>query len=472
MGDSGTEYLRELRRVARRARLGVVLRRLVPAALAGFGAGFAYLVVRPFLPAAFTLGHPLVVPALLLGLALMAGAVVALAVRIDRTALAVHVDRSLGTRGLASAALELLEGRRSSAFADALIEDASITLRDAGPRRVIALPRPRLLPWTLAAAVLVALAGLVPYTLRDLFPARQPIDRVIAVLGGELEESARRLEEAALRQDLREGLELSRGLAQLGKDLAMQEAPAEELSQRLAEMERRVGQEYELALRRFREQSRPGGTGPGDGSGTGGGDVEPVPGSGEEDSGGEGFEQTDPSALPPGTRELAEALDLLRKLEERSGSRAAEKGRGADGTETADGRSADRTRTGDAGDEGNGTGVPGAAGGEEGQAGEADPSSSPTAGTSPVTDERGSPTDIAKADPAGTLETDVLVGEGEMARMLVRALPEAGGAAIGEERVLAEYRRQAESALSAEEVPLALRDYVKRYFTGIGMLGN
>jgi len=233
MGDSRAEYLHGLKRVARRARLAVVLRRLVGAALAGLGAGFAYLVVRPFLPAAFTPGHPLVAPVLLLGLALIAGAVVALAVRLDRAALAVQVDRSLGTRGLASAALELAEGRRSSAFADALLEDAAAALRDAGPRRVIARPRLRLLPWTLAAAVVVLIAGFSPYTLRDLFPARRPVDRVIAVLGGELEESARRLEEAAVRQDLREGLELSRELAQLGKDLAMQEAPAEELAQRL-----------------------------------------------------------------------------------------------------------------------------------------------------------------------------------------------------------------------------------------------
>ncbi len=138
-GRARAEYLHGLKRVARRARRAVVLRRLVSAALAGLGAGLAYLGVRPFLPAAFTLGHPWWYPVLLLGLALIAGAVVAFAVRLDRAALAVQVDRSLGTRGLASAALEIAEGRRSSAFADALLEDASSALRE---RRAPAHHRP------------------------------------------------------------------------------------------------------------------------------------------------------------------------------------------------------------------------------------------------------------------------------------------------------------------------------------------
>jgi hypothetical protein len=465
--DDGAEFLRGLGRVGRQARRAIVLRRLVPAALAGLVSGLAYLAVRPFLPPPFTLGHPLAVPGLLAAAALIAGAVAGFAVRIGRSALAVQADRSLGTRGLASAALELAEGRRSSTFAGALLEDAAAALRDDGPRRVIARPRLRLLPWTLAAAVLVLGAGLSPWTLRDLFPARKPPDRIIAILGGELEESGRKLEEAARGQDLRQGLELSRELQQLGKDLAMQDVPAEELSQRLSEMEGRVGGEYELMLQRFREQPRAAGTGPGDGSGTEGGDVAPMPGSGEDDPGGGNLEEIDPAALPPGAREMAEALDLLRDLQQRSASR------GSGGQEGADdgGGTADR-RPGDAAGTGDGSGEPGPTGSDEGAGAEGDPSAGSTAGTSPVTDERGPATDIARGEPGELLDTGAPVGEGEMARMLMRALPESTGAAIGEERVPAEYRRQAESALAAEEVPLALRDYVRHYFTGTGVLGN
>jgi hypothetical protein len=456
--DYGAEYLRELRRVARRARVAVVLRRVVPGCLAGLAAGFVYLAVRPFLPPAFTLVHPLVVPGLLLAAGSLAGAVVGCAIRIGRAELAVQADRSLGTRGLASAALEVAEGRRSSAFADPLLEDAASGLRSAGPRRIIGTPRLRLLPWTLVVAALVIAAGLLPFTLRDLFPGRQPVDRRIAVLGGELEESGRRLEVESRRQDLRQGLELSRELQQLGKDLQMQEGSAEELSQRLSELESRIGQAYELMLQRFQDQRQPAGTGPDSGSASGGGNTEPVPGSGHDDPGGQAPEKIDPSTLPPEARELAEALGLLQQLKERSASK---RGSGGDGEE---GGSPGEPRA-----EGEGSGT---AAGDESAGNEGDPNASPKAGTAAVTDEPGPPSEIARSEPGAPLKADSPVGEGEMARMLVRALPEAGGVATAEEQVLGEYRKQAESALAAEQVPLALREYVKGYFTGIGVLGK
>jgi hypothetical protein len=92
------------------------------------------------------------------------------------------------------------------------------------------------------------------------------------------------------------------------------------------------------------------------------------------------------------------------------------------------------------------------------------------AGTAPVPDEPGPASDIAQGKPGEPLKAEPQVGEGEMARMLVRALPEATRAATGEEAALGEYRRQAEGALAAEQVPLALREYVRGYFTGIGVL--
>jgi hypothetical protein len=454
--DHGAEYLRELGRVARRARLIVVLRRLVPGSLAGLAAGFVYLVVRPFLPPAFTLFHPLVVPGLLLAAGSLAGVAVGCAVPIGRPALAVQVDRSLGTRGLASAALEVAEGRRSSAFAAPLLEDAASGLRRAGPRRIVAAPRLRLLPWTLAAAALVTAAGLLPFTLRDLFPARQPVDARLAVLGGELEESGRRLEQESRRKDLRQGLELSRELQQLGKALSMQEGSAEELSQRLSELENRIGQAYELMLQRFPDQAHPAGTGSDSEPASGGGDLEPVPGSGHEDPGGQALEKVDPSTLPPEARELAEALGLLQQLKERSASKG---GSGGDGERGGP--------PGKPGAEGEGSGT---AAGDETAGNEGDPNASPKAGTAAVTDEPGPPSEIARSEPGAPLKAESPVGEGEMARMLVRALPEATGAVTAEEQVLGEYRQQAEGALAAEQVPLVLREYVKGYFTGIGML--
>jgi len=455
--DRGNDYLGELGRVARRARLAVVASRIVPGALVGLAAGFVYLVVRPFLPPGFTLVHPLVVPGLLLAAGVLAGAVVGCAVRIGRARIAVQADRSLGTRGLASASLEVAEGRRASAFADALLEDATTALRAAGPRRIVGRPSLRHLPWTAAAAAAVIAAGLLPFNLRELFPARRPVDRTIVQLGGELEESGRRLEEESLRRDLRQGLVLSRELQQLGKDLQMQEGQAEELARRLAELESRIGQEYELMLRRFQDRQRPPGNGPGDGSGTGEGNAEPMPGTGDDREEGRGREEVERSTLPPEARELAEALELLQQLKERSGSKS-----GPDGDGKESGSPGERAA------EERGSGLPG--GGDESTGAEGDPDASPKAGTEAVRDEPGPATEIAKADAGEPLKADSQVGEGEKARMLVRALPEATGASTSEDPALGEYRRQVESALAAEQVPLALREYVKGYFMGLEAL--
>ena len=170
----------------------------------------------------------------------------------------------------------------------------------------------------------------------------------------------------------------------------------------------------------------------------------------------EDLEQIDPSTLPPEARELAEALGLLQQLKERSASKG---GAGGDGKENGS--------PGEAAAEGEGSGT---AGGDEAAGNEGDPNASPKAGTAAVPDEPGPPSEIVKPDPGEPLKADSPVGEGEMARMFVRALPEAAGAVMAEEQALGEYRRQIESALAAEQVPLELREYVLEYFTGIPKL--
>ena len=59
--------------------------------------------------------------------------------------------------------------------------------------------------------------------------------------------------------------------------------------------------------------------------------------------------------------------------------------------------------------------------------------------------------------------------EGEMRRLLVRALPDWTGSKIPDEQALSSYQKQAESVLSREEIPVELRELVKGYFTIIGM---
>jgi hypothetical protein len=51
----------------------------------------------------------------------------------------------------------------------------------------------------------------------------------------------------------------------------------------------------------------------------------------------------------------------------------------------------------------------------------------------------------------------------------VRALPESTGSRAQEDRTLRRYAQQAESAVSGNEVPPKLKQYVKEYFTIIGM---
>jgi hypothetical protein len=212
-------------------------------------------------------------------------------------------------------------------------------------------------------------------------------------------------------------------------------------------------------LQRFQDQAHPAGTGPGVEPAPGEGDTEAVPGSGRDDAGGQAWEKINPSTLPPEARELAEALDLLRQLKERSVSKGGSGGAGEEGGSP-----------GERGGQGEGSGTAG--GGDESAGNDSDPMASSKAGTAAVTDEPGAPSEIARSEPGEPLKAESPVGEGEMARMLVRALPEAAAAATTEEQVLGEYRRQAESALSAEQVPLVLREYIKGYFTGIGVLGN
>jgi hypothetical protein len=403
------------------------------------------------------------VPGLALAAGVLAGAVLGLFVRIRPSALLAGADRALGTHGLASAALDLTEGRRSSAFADAVVVDAAAALHGAGAQRILGSVRLPFLPWVGLLAAAVTAITFLPFSLRDLFPTRPGVDRELVLLGGELEESGRRLEESSRSSDLRRGLELSQELQQLGRDLQMQQEPAEELSRRLGEMESRLSQEYRLVLQRFNEQKRPTGTGTGENAPEGG-DQSGAPGadagSGREDNDGQGTQALDRSGVPPDAKALAEALDLLQQLKERSAARGQGAGSTGDGA-GPEGRPGDEP----------GDGMPGGGGdpmADDGAGGERSSSSAP--GTTPVQDEKGPGSEIAKAKTGELLKVDAPVGEGDMARTLVRALPEATRARTPEEQVLGEYRRQAESALAAEQVPLGLRGYVKAYFLGIGVL--
>jgi hypothetical protein len=62
-------------------------------------------------------------------------------------------------------------------------------------------------------------------------------------------------------------------------------------------------------------------------------------------------------------------------------------------------------------------------------------------------------------------------GEGRRsAGLTLRSAAPPGGSDLPEERVLAEYRRQAEEILQREEMPRNYRQYIRDYFLGIGLV--
>jgi hypothetical protein len=90
-------------------------------------------------------------------------------------------------------------------------------------------------------------------------------------------------------------------------------------------------------------------------------------------------------------------------------------------------------------------------------------------GTLPAPVKRGAPTTIVEGGRGPGLQAQGNPAEGDSTRLLARALPQWTGARLPEETILNTYARQAESALARDEVPLKLKEYVKEYFTIIGI---
>jgi hypothetical protein len=90
----------------------------------------------------------------------------------------------------------------------------------------------------------------------------------------------------------------------------------------------------------------------------------------------------------------------------------------------------------------------------------------------PVPDTKGPPSRIAESRRGSPLKAEAAPAEGDSAKVLVRALPEWNGSRLPEGRVLRHYAQAAESALTREEVPPKLKEYVKSYFTIIGVSGG
>ncbi len=68
-----------------------------------------------------------------------------------------------------------------------------------------------------------------------------------------------------------------------------------------------------------------------------------------------------------------------------------------------------------------------------------------------------------------TLEDRGISGQGDWYNIHVRSLPTKGKTGLLEEDVIRSYRRELESALRKEDIPLNYREYIKNYFLSIGL---
>lgn len=458
------------------ARRDLLLRR----ASAGLFFGLLAGLIVAFLSGTFSPPFPAVAIAGCAAAAgVLAGALSALLRRTDVRRLLLAADRSLGSRELASTALELMDAPWGETFSEAVIEEAAGLMARSPPRRMLGALRLPLFPLTPVLAALIALALFFPLDIRALFAPRLPPQGELAMIGEDLESYGQRLQDAARSQNLGRSLALSQELAKLGKDLAEGAIRKDEVLDRMSDLEQRLVAEYQLRLREF-QSGAPGGAGHGPG---GAGDPTGKAGSGTGKAGkADSFAQSSPDD-PLGNQELNDLGDALKRLRQGMGRASAPDQAGSEGGEPpsmAQGPQAAPRGPGNgvlppgSDSQGKGQGnFPQAGGGgsalgqDSPNPGEKSPAGGP--GTMPAPDTRGPPSRIAQGGKESPLKAEAVPGEGDSTKFLVRALPEWSGSRLPEDTTLRQYVQAAESALTRDEIPPRLKEYVKSYFTIIGM---
>jgi hypothetical protein len=470
MGDmtnrsARADFTAQVSRLVRAARGRLLIKR----SLAGLFFGLLPAVASAFL--AGTVALPVPAPALAAALAAAgaaAGALTALLSRTHLLRLLILADSALGSRELASTALEISAAPQGEAglFAGPIMEDASRLLAGTDPRTILGKLRMPLLPFIPVAALLTIGALLFPMDLRSLF-TRQITDSQMARIGEELQESGERLAESAQGQGLGRSIDLSRQLAQLGSDIEARKVAPREALDRMAQIESGLQQEYGLRMQ----------------------EVLPVPGAPQSGQGKPGEGPSAGQGQDSAARGLADALDQLRKAQRELGGQDSGEGGPGNGKGQHGGTQNDQPQGGQGQDQsqgGQGQGRQGEQGqGQQGQAGKGKgpggagtdsesgngPGESGESGIGklPAPEKRGPATPINPGDKGPGLQAQGNAANDESTRMLVRTLPEWKGSRLPEEAILNQYSRQAESALARDEVPLKLRQSVKEYFTTIGI---
>jgi len=469
--DARAQFQAGTARLARRARLRLVLRRGAAGLFYGLLPGWAAALL------AGTVALP--VPALQIAAGaaaagLCAGVASAVIVRMDKRRLLIRADAALGSREVLSTAIEL-QRKPVSAFTQAVVEDAAALLLRTRPRDILGRPRLGLAPYAALAAALTAAALAFPVDLRALLPRSAGRDRELAQIGEDLRKKGEKLAEDARQRDLGRSLELSQQLAQLGRDLVDRRVTPDEAMDRMSELESGLSQEYQLRTQQVQSPDASGIPEPGT-QGNADSGTSDQPGQkgqpGADRAGKSGAATDDPT-----TRELGDALDQLRQAQrdlrrqpgQRGGSDQAQTPQGPSrrGAPMGQGHNAPgSTGTSDQQDADNSPGGQGRGSGTDQQPGQ--PGSSGI-GTQAAPEKRGPASAIIDGDRGPSLQARGSGGQGDSTRLLARSLPEWTGSRLPEDTILNRYSRQAESALARDEIPLELRQSVKEYFTSIGV---
>ena len=430
-------------RLQRSARLNLLLRRSTD----GLFFGLLPALVIAGLAKTAAIPLPEVCAAVAAAVGLAAGALSALFAPLDRRRMLIEADAVLGSRELASTALELEGSGATGPFAEAIVEDAAKLLAGTTPRVILGRRRLPLAPFAALAALLTAAGLLFPLDLRELLLRQPQSDATLAQIGEDLRKKGQTLAEESRTRDLGRSLELSEQLAQLGSDLAARRIQPEDALDRMSDIESGLAQEYQLRTQHVQPdaaQTRPGTGGPGGSTGKAG---DPGASRGTDAPG------LSSSTGPEGDkalRDLGDALDRLRQAQRELGGRA------PGGTDQAQ-------RGGDNGSDTGGAG-PGAE--DPGRSGESGGSG---AGSLPAPQKRGARTPFIEGNRGPGLQAQGEAAKGDSTRLLARTLPEWTGSRLPEGAILNRYSRQAESAFARDEIPLQLRQSVKEYFTVIGI---
>ena len=466
MGDVRAGFMAQVAGLTAAARRDLVIRRLLAGLFLGLlpALGIAAMAGTIALPVP---AWSLAAAAVIAGLA--AGGISALLARPDPMGLLIRADAVTGSKELASTALELArsEEAQSARFTDAILEDASQLLAGTNPRAILSPPRLTLAPFAAFAASLAVAALLFPVDLRQIFPVPTDRDREMGRIGDELRERGEKLAERAQSQGLDRSIELSRQLAQLGRDLAARKVTPQEARDRLSELESGFREEYQLRLQQM--QLTPPGV-PGSGTSRSGSRELSTETQGKGGMTGEAPRDSTGEREGDGAaRDLADTLDKLRQAQRDLGGPGSAQDRDQGGDKGADKNGGAGNAQGD-----QAQGSPGQdrSPGRAGKSESADKPGGPGGGgigRDPAAEKRGPASPIIPGDKGPNLQAPGNAAGEDSIRLLARTLPEWSGLRLPEKTILNEYSRQAESALAHDEVPLKLRQSVKKYFSVIGI---